>query len=119
MIGKGAIRNMATYFGRTIDELHCVHCCCPKEIWEPMKTYPSDNSCLFYEDVYSAACDIEHRDDFITYDSLLRECISLKNQYPDIPDFEAAIKECFDIFDDTGAFKIKPSLKIISGGTQK
>ena len=96
------------------NEAHCIFCGCPKDIWKPLDTYLSNRSCEFYSDVWDVGWDLEKAKGYITYQGLLRTCAKLKNNYRDIPDYEAAVSECFDIFEDCGVFKIKGGkLKII------
>lgn len=95
-----------------VKEFHCDLCHCPKEIWESLKSYPSDNSCAFYSDVFDTAWNIEEETGFVAYENLLQRCYSFKENYPDIADFEMAVQECYSIFKDTGVCKL-PSEALI------
>ncbi len=89
-----------------IIEYHCNYCNCPMDNWRPLETYKSDRSCEFYSNVYDIAYDIEHIYGYIDKCKLIEECIQLKEKFQDIENFEETIIECFNIFDDLGAFNI-------------
>ena len=88
---------------------HCGFCHCPVEQWEPMATYQSDRSCEFYNDVHDAAWDLEEQAGTgkVSFKALLRRCRAFKGEYPDIPDFNSAVMECFNILEDCGVINYR------------
>lgn len=80
---------------------HCDICRCPIEHWEPLKAYPSDNSCKLYSDFFDVIWELEEKERYNLKD-VLKECEKFKKDYPDISDFDVAVREMIDIGIDTG-----------------
>ena len=85
-------------------QYHCEICGCPSDIWEPLVTYQNDRSCEFYSDVSDAAQELQKLTErsVIFFKALLNRCKDFKNDYLDIPDFNSAVMECYNILDDCG-----------------
>lgn len=81
---------------------HCNYCMCPLDEWKPLDTYKSNDSCKVYSDFYNVIWDLEENDKKYNFQDVLNQCIKFKNDYPDIPDFEAAVKEMIQIGIETG-----------------
>ena len=89
--------------------MHCEYCHCPVEKWEPLTTYPTDDSCRLFDDVYDIADIIQDEKGIVTYSELLAESEQIKAAYAEVVDFPAAVKECFDILEDIGVINYNPS----------
>ena len=87
---------------------HCEYCNTPIELWEPtLKTYRNDKSCEFYDCATEEAQELERQQNIFSFEELLERCENFRFIFPDIPDFKATVKECFDIFGELGVFTLK------------
>lgn len=84
----------------TNKEVHCDHCGCPKDIWEPLETYKNDKSCEILSEIMGFALDLEYDNGSASLLRLVKICETLRGKFPDIPDFNATVKECIDFIVD-------------------
>lgn len=84
-------------------DFHCDICRCPKDLWSPLESYQSDRSCELYDDFGDIVFNLEQAGKQFNYQDILNNCQALKENYLDLPDISAAVREMVNIYIETGA----------------
>ena len=81
---------------------HCEHCCTPVEYYKPLKSYPSDDSCRLYSDMFNIAWNLDEGGCMVNPIKFFENAMELEPVYPQVEDFYASVSECYEILLDTG-----------------